>query len=58
MNINVGISMRDGRKSVQLTAENYRKLCHLKEVLHYRSIDNVVTFVLIEREFRMKKPED
>lgn len=49
------VYMECDRKSIQVKRENYEKLVILKDNLHYRSIDNVIQFLLIEREFRMKK---
>jgi hypothetical protein len=47
----------NGKKSIQISEENWLKLCNLKDIVWYRSVDNVITFLLIERELRMKKME-
>lgn len=41
-------------KSLQIRAENYEKLCRLKDVLQYRSMDNVIEFLINDQEFRVK----
>lgn len=48
--------MIGGKKSIQVSEHNYERLCKMKDSLHYRSIDNVIEFMIIERDFRMKKP--
>lgn len=44
-------------KSIQISEKNWIELCKLKDLLCYRSVDNVIEFLLMERAFRMKKYE-